>query len=385
MYMNSDELISQGNDLRSQNKFDQALACYAQAVIQDPDCFAAFNNYGNVLRECGHIKQSIPFLQAACEMAPGNATAWFNLAVAYLALENYEKGWPLYESRWNYEHLDGQLPKFSQPRWAADDLQGKTILVVGEQGHGDVIQFSRFLPNLKQLGAKIRLVTNSNLLPLFKSSAILESVTTPEEPPGDFDYWTMIMSLPGHLQINAAQLPAPLQYIGANTETINLWRDRLGPKKRMRVGFAWSGRPDSWLNQHKRMPLPTMLELIQQCTDLDWISLQVESDDKETALLESAGVKLFPGTIRNWADTAGLVHHLDLVISVDTAAAHLAGAMGKPTWVPLNRYASCWRWGTLDRENMPWYPSMRVFRQAVHGDWTDPVQRIAKFIKLFKI
>ena len=146
--MNTTELIDAGNQHRGNNEPERALQCYAMAFVQDPDCAAAFNNYGNVMRECGHPKRAIPFLQHATLLDPNNITAHFNLAVSYLLSGDYSRGWPAYEARWNYEHLAGTEPKFSQPRWRGEDLKDKTILVVGEQGHGDCVQFVRFVYNL---------------------------------------------------------------------------------------------------------------------------------------------------------------------------------------------------------------------------------------------
>jgi len=381
--MDASNLVAKGNILRDQNDFEGATAAYAEACIKDPDCYSAFNNYGNLLRETLRPRQAIPFLQAACTMQFAEAHAPFNLAVAYLSIEDYPNGWKYYESRWDYEHMQGMLPKLEAPRWNGEDLRGKTIFVCGEQGFGDIIQMSRFFQNLYDLGARVKLTVEPNIIPLFEGSAVLESITRPDVHPGHFDYWTMLMDLPGRLGITRETLPAPLQYIGARQDKIAAWQQRLGPKTRMRIGFAYSGRRDSWINQHKSMPLTTMMQLIKQCPEADWISLQVDADENDTALLRQEGLPLYPGSISDWTDTAGLVHNLDLVVSVDTAVAHLAAAMGKPVWVPLNRYAPCWRWG-VDKDTMPWYPTIRIFRQAVHGQWDEPLNRIARFIRTFK-
>jgi tetratricopeptide (TPR) repeat protein len=168
--MDTNTLIAQGNDLRAQHRPLEALKCYAQAFVDDPDSSAAWNNYGNVMRECGQPQRAIPFLQHAIILEPTSATAQFNLAVALLQMGNYEHGWRQYETRWNYEHLAGQLPKYTQPRWTGQDLKDKTILVEGEQGHGDNIQFVRFIYNLHTMGAKIKLKVTDSLIPLFAGS-----------------------------------------------------------------------------------------------------------------------------------------------------------------------------------------------------------------------
>lgn len=380
--MNPEQLVETGNQLRSESKPLEALQCYAQAFILDPDNFSAWNNYGNVLRECNRPDRAIAFLQNALAIAPDQPTASFNLAVCYLLLGDYARGWAQYEHRWRYEHLAGLLPNFSQPQWSGEDLTGKTLLVLGEQGHGDTIQFSRFAIQLQQHGVQVKLQATDNVLPLFNQTGL--TLFTPEQDTGAFDYWIPIMSLPRVLGITLENLPQELQYVGPSPAKIKEWHERLGLKNKLRVGFAWSGRRDSWINQHKAMPFVEILTLIKSCPDYEWYNLQLDCTSEEEEILTLAGVKTFPGTIKNFADTAGLLHHLDVVLSVDTAIAHLSGAMGRPTWVMLNAYALDWRW-LLDRDDSPWYPSARLFRQPVMGNWRSVTKKIEQYLSLFKI
>lgn len=380
--MNSEELVDAGNAAREQNNPYQALSYYAQAFTLNPDSFSAWNNYGNVLRECGRPDRAIPFLETALKIIPDQPTANFNLAVAYLLLGDYERGWPQYETRWNFEHLNGLLPNLSQPRWTGQDLKDKTLLVVGEQGHGDNIQFVRFMHNLLDLGAKIILNVNENVAPLVQNSGL--KIVTDGNITDQYDYWTPIMSIPGVLNITLDKLDQNLQYIQAHNREIKIWQERLGIKKRLRVGFCWSGRKDTWINRHKGMPFEVMLNLIKRNPEYEWINLQVECSGEEEYQLTQAGVKPYPASIGNFADTAGLVHHLDVVLSVDTAIAHLSGAMGRPTWIMLNAYGLDWRW-LLGRDNSPWYPSARLFRQPSMGDWNSVTEQIHKYLSWFKI
>ena len=152
----------------------------------------------------------------------------------------------------------------------------------------------------------------------------------------------------------------------------------------MRIGVCWSGRKDSWIHNHKAMPVEKMAELIRRNPEHQWINLTVDATEEESAAIIAAGGECYPGTINNFADTAGLMHHLDLVISVDTANAHLAGAMGRPVWIPLNAYGNCWRW-LLKREDSPWYPSARLYRQPKMGDWDSVINKMHKFLGFFKI
>jgi hypothetical protein len=382
--MNSNQLIEQGNQLRAEQEPEQALACYAQAFVTDPDSAAAFNNYGNVMRELGHPARAIPFLQHAAVLDPRNITTRFNLAVTYLLKGDYAQGWPAYEARWDYEHLAGTEPKFSQPRWRGEALAGKTILVVGEQGHGDNIQFVRFLWNLHAQGARVKLQVTDGLVPLLSLGGIIHQVGRYTDDMGEFDYWVPIMSLPGILGITLDTLPRVQSYLNADPAAVRQWQQRLGPKTRMRVGFCWSGRPDSWLNQHKAVPFETMLELIKSTPEYEWINLQVDASDEQEAELARAGVTRYPGSVHSFADTAALMQNLDVVVGVDTAVSHLAAALGRPVWLMLNAYATDWRWLT-DRDSSPWYSTARLFRQPRRGDWATVTKKVAQYLSWFKV
>jgi hypothetical protein len=383
MIMNTEQLIDQGNQAREKNDPELALRYYAQALTQDRNSASAFNNYGNVLRECGDPEGAVPFLQRSIQLAPAHPTAQFNLAVAYLLAGDYARGWPQYETRWNYEHLAGTLPKFDQPRWTGQDIRDRTVLVIGEQGHGDNLQFVRFLSDIKARGARPVLVTDSALIPLFAGSGVDNTVAFGEPLPA-FDYWTPIMSIPGLVGSTAENLARVQYYLTADAALQRSWQQVLGPKTRLRVGFCWSGRRDTWINRHKAMPFATMLELIRQNPGYEWINLQVDCTAEEEAQLISAGVQAYPGSIRTFADSAALIMHMDVVLAVDTAVAHLAGALGRPTWVMLSQFALDWRW-LLDRDSSPWYTTATLFRQPKMGDWTSVTEKIHKYLSWYKV
>lgn len=382
--MDINQLIDQGNQYRSQHQPEQALACYAQAFVADPQAAAAWNNYGNVTREIGHPRRAIPFLEMARELDPSNITAHFNLAVAYLLMGDYARGWPQYEWRWQYEHLAGTLPTWSQPRWQGQDLTGKTVLVVGEQGHGDNIQFVRFCYNLHVMGARVLLQVTDGLIPLFAVSDVIQWVGGYDQQPPEFDYWIPIMSIPGVLGVTLDNLPLPISYINANDDAIKHWQQKLGAKTRLRVGLSWSGRRDSWLNQHKSVPFPVILSMVKTHPQYEWINLQVDATEDECMALADAGVRQFPGAISSFSDTAALMMNLDVVVGVDTAVSHLSGALGRPTWIMLNAFATDWRW-LLDRDSSPWYSSARLFRQPIRNDWQSVTAKIGKFLSWFKV
>lgn len=383
--METELLIAKGNTCREENKPSEALSYYAQAFVQDADNVNAWNNYGNVMREMGQPRRAIPFLQHALAIDPNHSVAAFNLAVSYLLAGDYAKGWQAYESRWNYEHLADTLPAFEQPRWTGQDLTGKTILVTGEQGLGDNIQFSRFLYALKSNGATVILAVPDGLVSLFGSGDVIsQTIGWSQEIPSEFDYWVPIMSLPGIFNITLENFPKTLSYITPSSAKSQHWKKILGIKDRIRVGFSWSGRRDSYINRHKSVPFDKIFDLIARNPQYQWINLQVDATMEESVLLEQLGVDLFPNTVQDFSDTAGLMANLDLVISVDTAVAHLAGSMGTPLWIPLNKYAVDWRW-LLDRDDSPWYPTAVLYRQMEFGDWDSVMDRIHKHLTLLKI
>ena len=255
---------------------------------------------------------------------------------------------------------------------------------MGEQGHGDNIQFVRFIYNLHVLGAEIILQVTDGLVPMLASSPIIKRVSGYDFSVTDFDYWIPIMSIPGVLGVNLTNLPKPVNYLNADQQLQQQWLQKLGPKKRMRVGFAWSGRRDAWLNIHKGMPFAEMLALIKANPTYEWINLQIDATPEETAELEAAGVTMFPGSITSFSDTSALMMHLDVVLSVDTAIAHLAGALGRPTWIMLNWFAVDWRW-LLNRDDSPWYSTARLFRQPSMGDWASVTKKVSQYLSWFKV
>ena len=378
------DLIEKGNQHRAQHEPELALQCYAQVMIEDPHNAPAFCNYGNVIRECGYPERGVPFLQNSIAIDPTNITTQFNLAVCYLMMGDYARGWPQYETRWQYEHLAGTEPKFAQPRWHGEDLKDKTSLVVGEQGHGDCIQFSRFLYNLNERGARIKLQLTDGLIPLLGASNMFESIGRYTDDMGAFDYWVPIMSIPGILGVTVDNIPRLHNYLTADPGLSQQWLHRLGAKNRMRVGVSWSGRKDSWIHQHKSVPFPVILEMIQSCPQYEWINLQIDASETEDQQLADVGVTRYPGSISSFADTAALMMHLDVVVSVDTAISHLAGSLGRPTWIMLNQYGLDWRW-LLNRDDSPWYTTARLFRQPTRGDWASVTQKITKYLSWYKV
>lgn len=382
--MDTNQLVALGNQNRNEDKYEDALRCYGESFLLDHNNPHAWNNYGNVLREIGEPTRAIPFLEHAVAIDSNFVTAHFNLAIAHLLAGNYAQGWQKYEWRWKYEHLNGTLPNLPKPRWTGQDLKGKTILVIQEQGFGDIIMMSRFFHDLYLMGCEIKFVVLPGLVRLFKPSFVLKVTTDTIDEIGDYDYWTPIMSLPGTLGITLDNMRHDLQYLDPMKPEYDRWLGILGPKKHMRIGLCWSGRKDSWLNRYKSMPLSDILELVKQNSNHDYYCLQLDASQEELAVIQANGIKVVHNHIQDWVNTAGLMCHLDLVISVDTAVAHMAGSLGKPLWVPLNKFAQDWRW-LLHRNDSPWYPSARLFRQPNYGDWNSVIKDMSRFLTYFKI
>jgi ADP-heptose:LPS heptosyltransferase len=233
-------------------------------------------------------------------------------------------------------------------------------------------------------GARVIVQVNENLLPLFASIKQIDQLVAFDQPLPEFDYWVPIMSIPGVIGVTLENLSYSQYYLTAYPELIKAWADVLGPKNRLRVGFCWSGRRDTWINRHKAVPFEDMLALIKRNPNYEWINLQCDCTEEEEAELVAAGVRAYPGSIRNFADSAALIHHLDVVLSVDTAVAHLSGALGRPTWVMLSQYALDWRW-LLNRDNSPWYGTASLFRQPAMGDWTSVMDKINQYLSWYKI
>ena len=379
-----DSLVCRGNAKRGQRKFEDALRDYAQAVTLNPNDANAFNNYGNTLREMGRPRQAVPFLQAAQVLDPNNITAFFNESVAHLLAGDLERGWDAYEVRWKYESQRDGKPKFGDiPEWAGEDLQGRTILVYGEQGYGDAIQFVRYVKDLEAQGAKVIIAVREPLVELFKrmdTRATVISNETTELPA--FDYHIPILSLPRVFKTTLATIPVHAGYIRPDQLLFQQWRKDLGLKRKMRVGICWSGNRSTWINRYKGMSLDEMLTIVDD--EHEFICLQADATPEELAKLEAAGVRVFNDRLTDFNQTAALIAGLDVVVSVDTAVAHLSGALGVDTWLVLNSYGTDWRW-LLGRNTNPWYPSIRVYRQTDHNSWTDCLDLVKKRLKLVKI
>lgn len=296
-------------------------------------------------------------------------------ALALLTAGRLLEGWREYEFRWLREPLLSQRPRYPVPLWDGQDIRGKTILISAEQGFGDTIQLARYAPYFRAMGATVLFQVQRGLETLAKGFAGVDHVLGRDETAAAFDFRIHALSLPRVLRTDLASIPCEIPYLRASSDRVARWAPRLAAAGRINVGLVWSGNPGHLRDQYRSIPLPTLAPLLD-LERVSFISLQKGPAESEIeALGPQARLMNLGAELEDFADTAAIVDQLDLVICVDTAIAHLAGAMAKPVWLLLPRPAD-WRW-LEEREDSPWYPTMRLFRQGRRMDWTDVVTRVA--------
>ena len=369
-----DAHYNRGNTLAALDRFGEALANFDRALAIRPDYAEAFNNRGALLQAMNHHEEAIVDYGRALAIKPNYADAHYNRGMAYLLTGDFFRGWPECEWRWAGTHLGAHKRNFAKPEWTGgESLAGKTILVHAEQGFGDTIMIARYASKVAACGAKVILEVPSELNALVaKMPGVFQVASTGNRLPA-FDLHCPIMSLPLAFGTTLATIPSDFPYLTAPADRVATWRERLRDVPYPRVGIAWSGNPRLKNDRNRSIPLQDLRAILSP--DFAMVSLQkdVRPGDEE-ALQRHPQIFNIDGALRDFADTAALISQLDLVISVDTAVAHLAGAMGKATWILLPNVPD-WRW-LLDREDSPWYPSARLFRQPAIGDWTSVIARV---------
>jgi pentatricopeptide repeat protein len=359
--------VNLGTTLGLAGRFAEAEACYrcALELRDDPQIHtcvgAALGSQGQFHREEAHYRRALA-------LAPDHADALHNLALLHLRRGEFVQGWTLHEVRWRASKYRPMIFP-GVPEWRGEPLEGRRLLLVGEQGHGDQIQFVRYASVLARMGAEVDALVPDNIAELVRSVPGVARVVEGEVR-ADYDFWTPMMSVPHRL---AALMPEPfaeVPYMSVSAAKAGDWPRRVsklaGGKRR--IGVVWAGSPTFSNDRYRSMPAAALRPL-GEIPGIAWFSLQKGAARAQLGGIESA---LKPhdltGLIHDFADTAALIQQLDLVITVDTSVAHLAGALGKPVWVLLPANWD-WRW-MLDRDDSPWYPTARVFRQTELGDWS---------------
>jgi tetratricopeptide (TPR) repeat protein len=361
-----------GNALRAIERFDQAVAAYQQAVRINPSFAEAISNLGIVLRSLGRLDEARGAYDRAIELNPESPEPHWNRAVTLLLAGDYERGWAAYE--WRLRQPWAKPRRFAVPRWEGEELAGRTILLHAEQGLGDTIQFARYIPLVAERGGRVIIECQPELRDLLTSLPGTHHVIPQGAALPKFDVHCPLMSLPGIFATRLDSIPATKLYLTADPRLVEAWRDRLKTDAgRIKVGLAWAGRPEHQSDRQRSMSLADLTPLAA-VAPVDFYSLQKGAIADPHRPPEWFGLIDCALNLITFADTAALVHHMDLVICVDTAVAHLAGAMGKPVWLLLPVVPD-WRW-LLERSDTPWYPTMRLFRQEQPGKWAGPVGHV---------
>jgi tetratricopeptide (TPR) repeat protein len=366
-----------GSALKRKGQLDEAIAVYRRAIALNPNFPEAHNNLGNALRDKGQLDEAITAFRQAIALRPDYADAHCSLAVALLARKDFQEGWEEYEWRWkgNARILRPPPQKFIQPQWDGRPLESRTILLYTEQGFGDAIQFIRYVPLVAERGGKIIIACQAQLQRLFKINSRGWQIVSDGEILPRLDLHCPLLSLPRVFHTTLPGIPQTVSYLQADAEAAIRWQLRLTSQSPIvNVGLAWAGSPTNTNDRNRSMKLASLAPLAQ-VPGVRFISLQKGKAAVE-AKTPPVGMQLIDWTedLKDFADTAALIANLDLVIAVDTAVVHLAGAMGKPVWTLLP-FVPDWRW-LLERDDSPWYPSMRLFRQPSLGDWDSVIARV---------
>jgi tetratricopeptide (TPR) repeat protein len=327
----------------------------------------AYNNLGLILEATGRPAEAVTYYERAIALRPDFAQAHWNLSLVLLAMGNFSRGWDEYEWRLKTPELTGEGNRFSRPLWNGEDLRGKTILLHAEQGFGDAIQFIRYAPLLASLGGQILFECKPALKRLFNEVKAIHEIILRGESLPQYDFHCPLLSLPCRFRTSQVEIPLAAPYLSPDKGLVEDWRQRMpNTGSALKVGLMWAGSPGNRNDLNRSISL-SQLDLLGTVENVVFFNLQKGSGEAQAnnplANLNFIGLK---EDIGDFASTAALIAHLDLVICVDTSVAHLTGAIGKPAWVLLP-FAADWRW-LLDREDSPWYPSLHLFRQRKIGD-----------------
>jgi tetratricopeptide (TPR) repeat protein len=362
--------------LQEKGQLDEAIPCYQKASQINPHDAGIYNNLAFALQENRRPYEAFPYYRKALQLDPTYATAHWNLALALLLTGNFREGWREYEWRWEIPYLAPSRRNFKEPLWDGSDIRGRSILLHAEQGFGDTIQFIRYAPLVAERGANIIFECPVELAALLRSVGGIEQLVIRGDVLPEFDVHCPLLSLPLAFDTTLETIPAKAPYLAGDPALARKWRDKISrDNSEIKIGLVWAGNPGFKQNRYRNCPLEKFLPL-SKLPGVTLYSLQ-KGEEAQEAKNPPEEMSLVDHTdeIRDFADTASFIENLDLIISIDTAVAHLAGALGKPVWTLLP-FSPEWRW-LLDREDSPWYPTMRLFRQPLPGDWRSVIDRVA--------
>jgi Flp pilus assembly protein TadD len=372
----ADAYSNLGAALVATGALDDAIAALQTALQLNPNSRGAHNNLGNALFNKGRFFEAISAFEKVASANPNDPKIHANLALGYLLLGDFSQGWREHEWRLKVPEIVGTR-QFAQPRWDGGDLDGKKILLHPEQGFGDIIQFVRFVPQVAACGGWVILESPAELFRLFDQFRDIAQVVQRDRPSPHFDVQCPLVSLGSVLNITAGTIPSQVPYLKGDPELVQRWGERFDAGERhLRVGLAWGGRPEP-RNRSVRLaefsPLASLDSVVFYSLQKGIAAAQAADPPPGLRLID------WSADLTDFAETAALIEHLDLILTIDTAVAHLAGAMGKRVWILL-QWIPDWRW-MLERTDSPWYPTMRLFRQMKTGDWAEVLQRVASSLQ----
>ncbi|MBF0394568.1 MAG: glycosyltransferase family protein [Alphaproteobacteria bacterium] len=364
----ADALVNLGTLLEARDRLDEAVDCWRQALDSQPGHADAWSNLANALQALDRPEEAVAAYDRALAQAPQHPEAHWNRGLALLSMGQFREGWREYEWRWRRPDMVTQAREFLQPPWMGQPLDGETVLLHAEQGLGDSLQFIRYAPMVAARGGRVVIETHAELARLCASAAGIERIVVRGGPLPPFDFHAPLLSLPRLLGTTLETIPADIPYLEADPAARDRWRDRLAGLSGRRIGVVWQGSRTHANDRRRSLALANLAPLARLGGSVTFVSLQKGFTGEAPFPLEA-----FP--LGDFADTAALVSELDLVIAVDTAVAHLTGALGRPGFVLLP-YAADWRW-LRHRADSPWYPTLRLFRQPRPGDWASVVDAVA--------
>lgn len=359
------------------SRFDDAHTAFAKAVeaSKSPAAIPCYR-LGETLRQLVHVEESIPWFERAIALDPNLAEAHLSLALALMTLDRYDRGFEEFEWRWRSQLLNTQRIQFHQPTWDGSDPKGRTFLLWAEQGLGDVIHSARYATLLAERGAKVVIGCQAPLERLMRTVPGVAFATTHFDQTPPFDLQISTFSLMRAFRTTYDTIPTNVPYVHADPSIVQKWKEKLSSDRAaMKVGLIWGGSTTNPTDRMRSIPV-TALAPLAGARNASFYSLQTDQRSAE-ALLSPPALQLKPlgHLLTDFAETAGLLMNLDLLISVDTAAVHLAGALGRPVWALL-AHMNDWRWG-LARTDNKWYPTARLFRQKARGDWNQVIGEVA--------
>ncbi len=370
--------VNLGNAYHALERVPDAIACYRNALQLRPDFAEGHHGLGNALQSQGHIVEAMDCYRQALRLMPEHANAHFGLGLALLRQGQWQQGWPEYYWRWRTH--DFKIPPFPQPAWDGSHLQGRTIVIYAEQGLGDTIQFARYAPLIKERGGRVLLRCQVPLVRLLTNLPGIDGIVPRDQPLPPCDCHAALLNLPMLFQTTPATVPAQVPYISADPERRARWRAWLDQYPGRKIGVCWQGNPQHKEDAKRSLNMGSLTPWTQ-VAGVRLVSLQVGDGEVRYAEKAKSLGMLDPGLLADeqgetFRELAALMSELDLVISVDTALVHLAGALGVTTWVCL-AHVPDWRW-LMNREDTPWYPTLRLFRQSRLGHWERVITRITE-------